>query len=378
MFGDIHVGKPGNPDVEFGPDPVGILAQRLQQIAGGLHPSGLRVGLLQAARLVEQQQQIAGLLRGQARAATGSHPRCWPEPRTPDPPKPGSTHRRGPRWRSMCADTAIPPRSKKLREYPATYNVPAHNAICHAPTAIPSKQTASTTQYRVEVHVGAEGDGPRAAAGVNPAEHRQRADRQRARQQPSPHRARRSSDRSARSGPRAQRRRRPAPEPPRTTPAGGLRRASADAIPDGLEVSCPKASRPLIGSNAGADEAPKASSARGRVLRTRPRLRFVGPGIESRRETAALGGLRRRLPSGRRSGLLLRTEVAEVERIRRCHRFDLNTGSGIGRTNGRAGLPRSKPSGIDRWFQPALRRCTPLPGVRSRLGKGRARHCLSR
>ncbi|GJJ19653.1 hypothetical protein MTY414_33260 [Mycolicibacterium mageritense] len=48
--------------------------------------------------------------------------------------------------------------AENTRAIPRTiaYHLPAHRAICQAPIAIPTRHAASTTQYNVEVHSGAE------------------------------------------------------------------------------------------------------------------------------------------------------------------------------------------------------------------------------
>nr|CRL55056.1 hypothetical protein CPGR_02354 [Mycolicibacterium fortuitum subsp. fortuitum DSM 46621 = ATCC 6841 = JCM 6387] len=65
VFRGVGVGEAGRGDLKIGIHPPDIAPEGLQQIAGGLHTSALWVALLQAARLVEQQQQVTGLLRGQ-------------------------------------------------------------------------------------------------------------------------------------------------------------------------------------------------------------------------------------------------------------------------------------------------------------------------
>jgi hypothetical protein len=62
MFSGISIGETRGGDVEIGAHSVGVLTQRLQQIARRLHAGRLRICLLQAAGLVEQQQEVAGLL----------------------------------------------------------------------------------------------------------------------------------------------------------------------------------------------------------------------------------------------------------------------------------------------------------------------------
>ena len=123
--------------------------ERVQQVLAGLDPRRGGVSVLEAAGLVDQQQQVAGLLAGQAGAVAvdgavvgfGAGD--------------AGEQAGGGQSEQQRQDRRQQQESRQSGSHRG-YNLPAHRAICQAPNAMPTALTASTAQYPLDSQAGAE------------------------------------------------------------------------------------------------------------------------------------------------------------------------------------------------------------------------------